>query len=425
MKDAPAMKNEAYMLSPDNYISQVKFELAREKWPGKVERHYTKSWNSINEKLLKHQNFGERLKFGKFISQNETNAIIGNCNTDEEKILAIYNYIKNNYKWDETYGVFTKSSLKEVFNNKSGNVADINLLLVLILQNAGIDAHPAVLSTRNHGLLDLINPSVDQMNYVVAYVKLNNTEILLDATEPYCQANMLPPRCINDKIRVISEKYSKWININNVISKKTVDAIISINENNTTANIKINNSGYAAYNFRNELSSQSNHKDYIAEFEKDNVGIKINDFIIENENDLSKNTICNFNNASIESIENLGEMIYFSPVILDKTTTNPFVLEKREFPIDYNYPIENTYNFTYNIPENFKLEEIPETEEFKLQSNSAEYSYIVDIKENLINVTIKYKINKRTILPNEYEELKDFYNKIIDKENKQFILKKI
>ncbi|MBU8892015.1 MAG: DUF3857 domain-containing protein [Bacteroidales bacterium] len=425
VKDAPSMKNEAYMLTSKNYISQIHFELAREKWPGQTERHYTKSWESINEKLLKHQNFGERLRFGKFISKDDTKKIIEGSESNEEKISAIFNYVKNNFKWDKTYGVFTNSSLKEVFDNKSGNVADINLLLVLLLQNAEIDAHPAILSTRNHGLLNLIYPSVDQMNYVVAYIRYNGKEVLLDATEPNCPINMLPPRCLNDKVRVISEKYSKWIEVNNEnSSKKSVTTQININEDGSKGSIKVVREGYSAFLFRNSLSSKNNPDEYINEFEDDNSGIKVNEYKFENNIDVSASVINDYNDISVETIDYLGNMIYFSPVIIDKTISNPFVLENREFPVDYNYPLENSYTFTYIIPENFSVDEIPTSEQFILPNNSAEYKYSATANGKTIEIKIEYKINKRVFLPNEYTELKEFYNKIIDKENKQIVLKK-
>ncbi len=425
VKEAPAMKKEAYMLTAKNYMSQIQFELAREKWPGKNERHYTQSWKSVNEKLLKHQDFGERLRFGKVISNDDTKKIIEGCESDEEKIAAIYNYVRTNFKWDETYGVFTKTPLREVLKNKAGNVADINLLLVLLLQNAELDAHPAVLSTRKHGLLNLVYPSVDQMNYVVAYAKFNGKEILLDATEPNCPINMLPPRCLNDKVRIISETNSKWIEVNNNnISRKKVNINININEEGSKGSINISREGYSAYTFRNNLLSKNSHEEYITEFENDNSGVKVNDFNFENIDNISENVINKYSDVNIESIEILGDMIYFSPMIIDKTTSNPFVLEKRDFPVDFNYPMEYVYTYTYTIPENFKIDEIPESQKFNLPNNTAEYEYSSSINGNVINIEIKYKINKRAFLPNEYAELKEFFNKIIDKENKQIVLKK-
>ena len=43
---------------------------------------------------------------------------------------------------------YTTSSLKKAYQEGSGNSADINLLLVNMFKQAGLDANPVILSTR-------------------------------------------------------------------------------------------------------------------------------------------------------------------------------------------------------------------------------------------------------------------------------------
>ena len=39
---------------------------------------------------------------------------------------------------------------------------------------------------------------------------------------------------------------------------------------------------------------------------------------------------------------------------------NPFKQEKRDYPIDFKYPIHDSYTITYNIPQGYVVESIPE-----------------------------------------------------------------
>ena len=71
---------------------------------------------------------------------------------------------------------------------KIGNAADINLLLVAMLNKAGIEANPVILSTRENGFIAMAHPSLSDCNYVVARAVVDGKQILLDATEPNLQA---------------------------------------------------------------------------------------------------------------------------------------------------------------------------------------------------------------------------------------------
>ncbi len=236
---------------------------------------------------------------------------------------------------------------------------------------------------------------------------------------------MLPPRCINDKGRIISEQNSDWINIEP--SKKytlTVFGNFNITEQNIKGTLSNKREGFASYNFRHKYKSFNNEQDYIAEIESKNPGLKINEYKFENIDSLDKPVQSKFTDISIESFENLGDIIYFNPITIDRIDENPFKLEKRNYPINYNYLYDQKYIFDYTIPEGFVVEEMPKSEQIILPGELGKYQYLINNTGNIIQVIIQFNINKRQFLPNEYEFLKDFYNKIIVKEKEQIVLKK-
>lgn len=425
VEDAPAMETEAFMLSASNYLSSIEFELSQIQFPNSKLHRYSESWESINNKLLEHPEFGNQLKNGKFLS-DIVEEIKTKSNNPKVQIAMLYNFITNNYKWNGKNSIYTSKNLKKTYNEKTGNSADINLLTVLLLREAGFEAEPVIISTRNHGLLNVVHPSISQMNYIIALLRLDGKSILLDATDPYCELGMLPPRCINDKGRVISNKNSSWVNIEPTNKySTTLFANINISKDNMEGSLTIKDDGIAAYYFRSKYNSFNSEEEYITDLESENPGIKINESTFENIDSIYKPIKYEFSNLKIDSYDNLGNLIYFNPVIFDKTEENPFKLEERNFPIDYNYNYNQKYIFNYTLPDGYIVEEMPSNEQIMLPENAATYRYIIKQTGNMIQLTIQFDINKRQFLPNEYSILKEMYNRIIAKENEQVVLKKI
>lgn len=424
VKDAPALEREAFMLSPDNYISGIEFELSQIQYPNRKPTNYAKSWESITDNLIENSSFGGQLKMIGFTSEVVEN-VKSKTENQYQQIKMLYEYVKDNYSWNGRTGVYTTKSLRKTFKDKVGNSSDLNLLMVALLKEAGFNVNPVILSTRNHGLLNIVNPSVSQMNYVIALVKFDDKDILLDATDPDCKLGILPPRCINDKGRVISKTNSRWINLEPTDQYAlTVYADMKIDEDAIDGSVVINSKDYAAYRLRKSYKKFNNENEYIADFESNNPGIKINEFNILNIDSIQKPVQYQFSNVSIDSYDNLGNMIYFNPVVFDRIEENPFKLEERSFPIDFNYKYNQRYIFNYTIPEGYFVEEMPKSVQYELPNNKAIYKYIIKQIGNKVTLTMLFNINKRQFLPEDYNLIKDLYNNIISKETEQIILKK-
>ncbi len=74
-------------------------------------------------------------------------------------------------------GIGARSSPNDVIKNESGNVAEINLLLVAALRERGLNANPIISSTRDNGIIMEAFPTIDRFNYVLAAVKKADASI--------------------------------------------------------------------------------------------------------------------------------------------------------------------------------------------------------------------------------------------------------
>jgi len=425
-KNIDAFKEEPFMASTDNYLFKLYFELEQIKIPRQKVENYAKSWESINKDMVESSRFGVKINQSNFV-KNIVPSIIEGSTTDEEKSVKIHTYVKQNIKWTGIHRVFAESTLKKVHNDKSGSSAEINLLLVAMLREAGINAHPVLYSTRNNGMVNKFQPGLSQFNSVIAYALINQKNVLFDGTSITSQPNILPKRCLNGEGLVISKNFSDWININpTFLSQEVVGGSFSIDpESNLNGKISTQKTKYFAYDFINELGKYTDNDNYIEEYQNKNQNIEITDYTIDNKRNVTVPLKSNYSVKITEVADVIGDMIIFKPLNVYTSSENPFKEETRKYPINFIYPYKQTYIMNYQIPEGYDVEEMPANIQFVTPDKSASFLFNMAKNGNIIRVTCKKTIAKTLYMPDEYPMLRDFFNQIIAKQNEKIILKKI
>lgn len=425
IKDAPAFKKEPFTTSSKNYMSAVEFEIAGTKNSYGVYKDLTGNWDKINKSLMESERFGQQLKAGGFLKDIVAD-IVSKTVSDEEKILAAFQYIKSNMKWDDYYGKYTTSSLRAAFKEKKGNVADINLMLVVLLNKLGVKADPVILSTRGNGLLSLFSPSQSRFNYVIASCKIGEKRIYLDATDANCPCNLLPERCINDKGRLISNQGSFFVDIkSSSISKSATIAKLNLDEDGVVSGkLDFSLNGFTALQFRDAIQDKS-EEELIEIMDEAYKLIDVESVEISNLKEVEKSVVSKMEVEMTEELESVNDLIYFNPFIVNKIEENPFTLEERKYPVDFTYPIDRTFMLELTIPEGYTLESKPAPAKIHLPEKSGQFMYSANQNGNKIMVVSRFKINKRTFLFNEYPSLKEFYNLIVAKNAEMLVLKRM
>ena len=183
-------------------------------------------------------------------------------------------------------------------------------------------------------------------------------------------------------------------------------------------------SDYSAYHYRQRINETANVEESIKDMEE-NSFFSFSNVKIEGLDSLKKRLDISFDVASENAISRSGDLIYFSPSIDRFFRENPFKLDKREFPVEFNYPyvIQRVYSIT--IPESFDVKELPARLAASLPNDAASYRYQIDRFGNTLTINSMISINKSLFLPNEYESLKHFFQMIVDKEDELVVMKKI
>ena len=213
MKNVPAFKEEEFMLAPSNFISALVFELSEVFHFNGAVNKYTKTWESVDGELKSSSKFGKQLKRGKEVFKSDLDPLLANEKNPLNRAKIIYEFIQGYFKWNGYYNIYSEYGIKKAYDEKTGNIADINLSLGAALDFYGFNVYPVLVSTRRNGRPTELHPVLSQFNYIVCYLNIDGKTYLLDASDPYLPFGILPIACMNHKGRVMDFDKSFWIDM--------------------------------------------------------------------------------------------------------------------------------------------------------------------------------------------------------------------
>ena len=328
--------------------------------------------------------------------------------------------------WNEMLSFNASQDLEDSYKEGDGNSADINLMLVNMLKEAGLSAHSVVLSTTDHGDVIRMFPLISQFNHVIGYVEIGNDFYFLDAKNEKRPFNLLPANSINSVgfLIDIPKKQFKWINIENKDENNLsiyIDA--ALNEDGKLVGVLNSKSnGYYAHYTREEFEDEDDIKESIKQNTfSDPVNTVIDSSNVK-ESELHEDLRYS---AHFEvSANTSGNVIYLNPMIVERLIDNPFKEEERVFPIDFDYTFDETVTLRFTIPEGWSVDEVPSSKIFRTPDESANYRKLFQVAGNTIMMQYKFSISKHNYNPEDYLFLKDFFKALIENQSEQIVLKK-
>ena len=398
LTNLPSYSREAYVLNPRNMLASVQFELASFIAPGRTSENYATTWDRIGKDLMDQEDFGRQLNGNNFLDET-VNAIIAGKATNNEKVSAIFEYVKNNFTW---------------------NSADINLMLTTMLRKAGLDANPIVLSTLQNGLINYSFPSRSKLNYVIVGTTIDNEFYLMDATDKNAQINLLPIRAINDRGFMVNDKGIKEVPLRNSVmtnDKKSITADLKA-DGTLTGNFSNVRDNYFYMFDKSEIADDP--KAFEKEFIED-YNFEISEFKTQ---DNKQNLIRHQFKFDDIKVDVAGNKILFNPFLFVANTKHNLNLDQRNYNIEFGAPTTNTNTVKIKIPEGYKVESLPTEKQFTMPDQTGGYAYKVIEKDGFI-IAEAQKVIPYSILPAQYyKPLKEFLTNIINAESQQVILVK-
>lgn len=419
MKNLPPFDNEEFITSVNDYIIKIDFQLAKITYPGYIQ-NVIKDWKSLIKELNDHEDFGGYLKRAQKVAPKLLDIKSLLMKSETERFNYIMDYVKANYSWNGHNGKFVTKKLSELLKDKHGSSAELNLLTTGLLKAAGIETYPVIISTRDHGKINTDYPFSHFFNYTLFLSVINGNKMLADVTEVLGQNYRLPARCINGIGLVLNEKINgAWVNLAALAPSETTDKIeIQVREDSKAeARVLSIFKEYDALSKRKEYRENPGNLKKLTDSE--NYEIVDTTLIVKNESDPQKPFVLHYTTTGKPlTIEN---KIYLQPFLEKIPTNNPLKQETRSYPVDMIYARKRSFESIIQIPEHAEIDYIPVN--FNLDNDLFSMEYAVSSDKEQVRILFNYYFKKAIYSPEEYHDVKAFFEKIISKGNDKIILK--
>ncbi len=420
----PAFVPETKIKSLADNQTKIRFELGSVNYSKHYSEEITPTYATLSKKLLQREDFGRAWQIA-FFTKKLAAEITAGIHDDVEKLKAIHKFVSEKMLWNGIEDFTASTKLSSSFRNGKGNSADINLLLIAILRQAGFKSDPVILSTRSNGSINEYFAMIQQLNYVIALVQNGEANYLIDATDPERPFNILPFECLNGKGRLISEYDSRFVDLKNQERRLvSYDAKLSVNDDgNINGELFLRNSGFEALDDREliKLEGEDGYKEIIKSILS---GFDISDISVNNialpDSDLTVNAVISSDRELFQS----GNDFILNPFFSFVSNSNPFKSPERNLPVDFGSPEDVIFTMTLSFSDGYSITEIPDNFSYNLGGDECTYEFKCETDNNRIKLKSIFRVNKPVYAPNEYSGLRDFYSRVLSSQSRPVILRK-
>lgn len=418
--DVPALPAESHSFCPDQYRGSITYDLSSVVIPGVVFESISMKWPDVDKAISESDIF--RVCKGKFRDAKELEAALTGVEGDEARIAAVRNYVVGKVKWDEE-SQLVPDDAREILKRGSGSDADINALTASALNTLGYTAEPVMIRRRTSGMLIDHHISLRSFDTFILRVTAPGGQgpWYLDAARDEGYLNVLNPLFLVEKARVIPFNGSgEWVDLTN-LTRSHVSELVKMRmepDGTLTGSAQIVANQEDSYLVKAHYNSFDTEDAFLEDIESDE-HIEITAFEIKKEYGPTAEI-----SYSFEKENEAGSLLYIQPVLSSFHSSSDFRKEERKLPVDFPYPESITYSFSLEIPEGYVVEELPEKVGLTFPSLEGRIQFATQQVGNIVSVLYRASLGKMLVLPEEYADLRLFWETAIGVEKSTIVLKK-
>ena len=425
MENIPALRDEKYLSCENDYLQRIESYITAFTIDG---RKYStlRTWTKVAEELLDDEDFGRQLT-REIPRTADLDAELKTTSSEFNKMVVVHNYVRKNMKWDGVDNLWALNGVKSAWKNKHGTSGEINLILVNLLKDAGLKAFPIMLSTHDHGVVSIAFPQYSYFNKVMALVEIDGKSYVLDGTDKYTPASLIPFNVMCGEGLVIDSKNEnkyRWHQLwdDKQIFKNTVVMQARIGTDGLMKGfVNISSAAYARVKRAPYL--EKTPKEYLSAFYLSEVPGLVADSLTFDNRDVDSLPLLEKFVFSVPMTQS-GEYAHFSPNIFSGLKKNPFIADRRYSDVFFGANQQQTIIANFIIPDGYEAEELPKNIRLVTEDKSLSVSRLVSSSGHTIStrITLDYKRPFYTV--EEYADLKEFYKQLYALLDEQFVIKK-
>jgi hypothetical protein len=422
LKNVPALRDEPFMGAEKDYLQRIAFQLGRIIYSNGEVEEIQSTWPKLTEDLLANEDFGLQLKKNLPHTKSLDDSL-KNVQDDYHRMILIHDYVRRNMNWNGRESIYSSDGIKSAWDKKSGSNAELNFILIDLLRDAGINAYPLLVSTKDNGTVNTIYPFLDQFNNTMTCVFIGDKKYILNAADKYNPAYLIPYDVLDNDAFIVDKDNGGWIKLTN--KKDTWRNVVTLFAEITPDALMKGNATVYSYGYSKNprvkkwVEDKTNFKDY---FTKGFTAMKVENIKVENQ-DTDTLPLLQKLDFSLP-VNSSGEYKYFTLNLFQGLEKNPFIADDRKTDIDFNYPQSYTIVGKVTLPDGYEFDELPKSIKMIMPDSSITLQRLIQPGNGSIDFRISLDFFQSFYSANAYPLLQEFYKKLFTTLNEQIVIKK-
>ena len=422
----PALRDVAYVSTVDNYDASVRFQLrGYTDQTGKF-TNLVDPWPVVIEEYRKDYNIGSFLKRGNRSFYRELGPKLDAGLSKREQIDALYQFVNTQFNWNKEYHVIPELSLKKFVDTREGNSADMAYFLTGLLTAYGFDACAVLVRMRDEGRVITEFPRTSQFQSLVVMATVDEKPLLMEALGMAIPAGLLRSNVLNYEGLTVEDQ-TRWVGLAPGKSNETTYLKAQFEDGEMVIDASCSFDKYAAFQRRNYLLAGKTHteEEYIEKYyQEDLPDAEIEDFEMTNAKTINAKLKEKCRIYTSKGIEESGDRIYVTPVLMGALEKNPLDQKERHLPIEFPYPAKDRYIFSLSIPEGYVVETLPESVSVRAADYGFTFTYRAAQKNNNITVNMETHTTGLLLPAEAYEALQQVFDMMVEKHGEMIVLRR-
>ncbi len=362
--------------------------------------------------------------------RREVRQQVQNIKDDKEKIRVLYRFLQNNTRYvaiELGIGGWKPYGAREVYQNKYGDCKDLSTMMVAMLEAVGITAYPALILTRDEGLLNPDFPS-NQFNHCITFVPLDGDSLWLECTSDYTRPEHVPHWLQDTYALVVKGDKGELIHIPITPAEKNRIQTLTRASIRSDGNINFNTTISLTGDLRlRVIGPLTNYKDqdkiaYLKRLISKTGSLNLKSHSWTDNGDT---LTIKLRGKLVRAARKSGKRLFFQPSLFSTLTSDNMPDEEvtdRHYPLFFDFAYIRRDEIEFKLPPGYRLE--AGAKAMTLEAPFGGYRYMYNLSSRIIHFTREFKRTAARVPLSEYGDYVDFIKKIIRQDKTKFVLKK-
>ena len=425
VRDAPALRSEAYVTTVDNYRAQAAVELERYARPstGQIVDFAT-TWDDIAERLRDGDGISAAMRAHK---DKRYLAWAAECPqpadaSDLERADWALRSVGARIAWTGRESYWPSDKVKTALEAGKGHAGDVNGALLGLMRALGLEAYPVYLSTREHGYFRKELPDQGSLNHLIVALVDGDDLALYDATNATTGQGVVPTRDLNGTGLLVEEKSHRFVDLQaGAGAQRGLIANLTLGDDrhlDGTFTLQLKDYGALPYTDFDAAGALTIDPEELGELF---AGYAVADVTAEPTAGYGYAVTGTL--RSREPVLDLGGALALDPTLGDATRRNPFSAEQRSYPVEFPYRRFENRQVTIHLPTGYRADDLPPPSAATMPDRGVMYRTGIQTAADpadghtVLTYSTVLAIKTLTYPPEAYPALRQLYDVVAERES--------